>query len=174
MSKGFRKSLFGFNTDDVLAYIAAADKLAQTNISKLEAEKNALKKDNEALDNEIQALKAKVQEFENQKEQLRIMTENIARIYLSAKTTSKLMVDNANKSRMLIERANSEQLSTIDTAQTSMEEMKEEISALAEKYCSDIENLVASLEQIRDSIDTNNREIQTSHENFSSLVGEKV
>ena len=172
MSKGFRKSLFGFNTDDVLAYIAAADKLAQTNISKLEAEKNALKKDNEALDNEIQALKAKVQEFENQKEQLRIMTENIARIYLSAKTTSKLMVDNANKSRMLIERAT--ETKYMQAEMYAMEEMKEEISALAEKYCSDIENLVASLEQIRDSIDTNNREIQTSHENFSSLVGEKV
>lgn len=174
MSKGFRKSLFGFNTDDVLAYIAAADKLAQANISKLEAEKNALKKDNEALDNEIQTLKSKVQEFENQKEQLRIMSENIARIYLSAKTTSKLMVDNANKSRMLIEKANIEQLSTIDTAQSSMEEMKDEIATLAEKYCSDIEYLVTSLEQIKSSIDVNNRETQSAQENFSSLIGEKI
>ena len=35
MHKGFRKSLFGFNTNDVLAYIAATDKVAKDKIDAL-------------------------------------------------------------------------------------------------------------------------------------------
>ena len=88
MSKGFRKSLLGFNTTDVLAYISASDKAAKEKTDKLNSEIATLKLQNEKLAEANKNLVQKNAEFEAKKEQIRVMSENVARMYLSAKTTS--------------------------------------------------------------------------------------
>lgn len=174
MSKGFRKSLFGFNTDDVLAYIAATDKAAKTKISQLENEISGLKKSIDALTNENAVLSDKVSEYESKKEYIRIMSENIARIYLTAKTTSKLMIDNANESRQLIEDANKEHLAVIDDTQDAMTQIKDKISEASERYCKEIEQLYLSLENAKCQIDNNTNQTNTANEEFNALISENV
>ena len=102
MSKGFRKSLFGFNTTDVLAFIAASDKAAKLKTDELNAKISELESKVKTLEEQNLELVAKNAEYESKKEQIRVMSENVARMYLSAKTTSQLWLKKLRKAVALL------------------------------------------------------------------------
>ncbi len=167
MSKGFRKSLFGFNTEDVLKYISASDNAAKTKISKLE--KELCEKASE-----IEKLKAVAEEYNSKKEYLELMTENTARIYLAAKSTSKLMIDNADESRRLIEEANASHLDSINSVQDAMSEIKDKINTACKSYCDEVENLGTALDELKNRISENKSESDSAINQFNALVNKNV
>lgn len=174
MHKGFRKALFGFNTDDVLSYIAASDKVAKQKIDKLNAEIESLKAENSKLSAENEVLNVKASEYENKKEQIKLMSDNIARIYVTAKATSKILIDNANESRMLIEEANRERIEALDDTQLSMEQVKSKLIEAADTYSKEITALCNNLEHIKSRIDSNELESKNANEEFEELITAKI
>lgn len=174
MPKGFRKSLFGFNTDDVLAYIAATDKIAKEKIDALTKQVEELKSANEKLTSANAELLEKANEYDAKKEQIRLMSDNIARIYVTAKTTSKILIDNANESRMLIEEANHQRLEALDDTQLSMEEVKTKLNAAADTYAKEISTLCENLESIKSRIDSNEKENVAANGEFEKLINANV
>ncbi len=174
MPKGFRKSLFGFNTDDVLAYIAATDKIAKEKIDALTKQVEELKSANEKLTSANAELSEKANEYDAKKEQIRLMSDNIARIYVTAKTTSKILIDNANESRMLIEEANHQRLEALDDTQLSMEEVKTKLNAAADTYAKEISTLCENLESIKSRIDSNEKENVAANGEFEKLINANV
>lgn len=174
MSKGFRKSLFGFNSSDVLSYIAAADKAAKEKTDELKNEISVLKATCQKLTDLNRELEEKNAEYESKKEQIRIMSENVARMYLSAKTTSRIMVEKAESSRKLIEDENREHLETLSKTNESMKSVKEQITATADSYCEELEQLCASLESIKNEIDKNQKDTETAVKEFSDLVSTQI
>lgn len=174
MSKRFRKSLFGFNTDDVLAYIAATDKAANDKKAELEAKISDLASQVEGLNSLNSQLSEIVAEYESKKEQIRIMSENIARMYISAKTTSKILVEKAEESSKLISDESKDRLNILSSSQISMEAIREQVTSAASQYCLEVERLYASLEDVKNSINTNDNEVALAKEEFEALVSENV
>ncbi|MBR2043433.1 MAG: hypothetical protein IJ946_03750 [Clostridia bacterium] len=174
MSKGFRKSLFGFNTTDVLAFIAASDKAAKLKTDELNAKISELESKVKTLEEQNLELVAKNAEYESKKEQIRVMSENVARMYLSAKTTSQLLVEKAEESRRLIAEENKEQLSTLQKTNESMLTAGEQISSAAESYCEGLKELCASLEAIKSEIDKNEKDTEEAIREFSDIVNKKI
>lgn len=174
MSKGFRKSLFGFNTDDVISYITASDKSAKAKTEELKRQIADLKKENEELKVKNSELSIKADEYESKKEQIRLMSESVARMYLSAKTTSQLMIEKAEASRKLIENENKEQLDTLKRTSESMLSVKEQITATADDYSASLLALCSSLENIMNEINKNNEQTEDAISEFTQAVNEKV
>lgn len=174
MHKGFRKSLFGFNTNDVLAYIAATDKVAKDKIDALTKQIDNLNKEIDALNARNENLSKIAEEYDSKKEQIKLMSDNIARIYVTAKTTSKILIDNANESRILIEEANKERLETLSDAQNSMEQVKSKLNTTANIYAKEITALCENLESIKSKIDENEKENETANIEFKKLVNQTV
>ncbi len=174
MSKGFRKSLFGFNTDDVINYITASDKTAKAKTEELKKQIAELKSKNDALTAKNGELSEKLAEYESKEEQIRLMSESVARMYLSAKTTSQLMIEKAEESRKLIENENQEQLDTLNRTSESMLSVKEQISSTAEEYCASLQALCVSLEDIKNEINKNNKDTEEAIKEFTQTVNEKV
>ncbi len=174
MSKGFRKSLFGFNPSDVLSYITAADKSAKDKTDELSAKVKMLEAAVRDLTEKNNELSAKNAEYESKKEQIRLMSENVARMYLSAKTTSQLMVEKAEESRKLIEKENAEQLITLTKTNESMQEVREQITSTAETYSKELLELCSSLEAIKNEIDKNEKDTEEAVKQFSDLVNKQI
>ena len=167
MSKGFRKSLFGFNTEDVLKYISASDNAAKAKISKLEKELSE-------KESEIEKFKAVAEEYNSKKEYLKLMTENTARIYLAAKSTSKLMIDNANESRRLIEEANDSRINTLNDVQDAMKDLREKINIASKNYCEEVDELSAAFENLKNCINDNTDESDSAVEEFNTIANKNI
>lgn len=174
MNKGFRKSLFGFNTDDVLAYIAATDKVAKDKIDALKKQVDELNALNDKLSIDNEALSKKAAEYDSKKDQIKLMSDNIARIYVTAKTTSKILIDNANESRLLIEQANKQRLEALDDTQLSMEDVKEKLSSAAASYSKELTELCENIENIKSRIDSNEKENINANSEFEKLINSNV
>lgn len=174
MSKGFRKSLFGFNTNDVLAYIAASDKAAKLKTDELNGKIAELSARVAELSAENAELAAKNAEFEAQKEQIRLMSESVAKMYLSAKATSRLMIEKAEESRRLIAKENEDRLSTIEKTNDSMLSVGRQITTAAAAYCEELRELCASLEAIKKQIGLNERATEEAIEEFDGIVSKNI
>ena len=174
MSKGFRKSLFGFNTSDVLAYISASDKAAKVKTDELKNQISNLILQNEKLAEANKNLVQKYDEYESKKEQIRVMSENVARMYLYAKTTSQLMIEKAEENRKMLESENKEQLEVIEKTNESMLNVKEQITATTESYCETLSELCASLEKIKEEIDKNGKDTEEAIKQFSDLISNQI
>ncbi len=174
VSKGFRKSLFGFNTSDVIAYISKSDKAAKALTDKLNNEIATLKLQNEKLAEANKILVQKNAEYESKKEQIRVMSENVARMYLSAKNTSQLMIEKAEENRKMLENENMEQLEVLSRTNESMLNVKEQITATTEDYCETLHELCTSLEKIKEEIDKNGKDTEEAIKNFSDLISNQI
>lgn len=174
MSKGFRKSLFGFNTSDVLSYISASDRAAKAKTDKLNNEIATLKEQNEKLAEANKNLVKKNAEYESKKEQIRVMSENVARMYLSAKTTSQILIEKAQENRKMLENENKEQLEALEKTNESMLSVKEHMTATTEDYCETLNELCASLEKIKDEIEKNDKDTDEAINNFGKLISDKI
>lgn len=174
MSKGFRKSLFGFNTEDVLKYISASDNAAKTKISKLEKEIIELNSKIEAIEKEKAELYAVAEEYKNKKEYIKLMTDNTARIYLAAKSTSKLMIDNANESRKLIEEANDTRISALSDVQEAMKDLREKINTASKSYSDEVDELSIAFENLKNCINDNNSESDSAVQEFNTLANKNI
>lgn len=174
MSKGFRKSLFGFNTTDVLSYIAAADKMAKAKTDELNAKIAQLQREADELKEQNAVLANKNAEYESKKEQIRVMSENVAKMYLSAKTTSQLMIEKAEESRKLLAKENEEQLSTLNRTNESMKSVRDLITTTADSYCEELGALCASLEAIKNEIDKNEKDTEEAVQQFSDLIAKQI
>ncbi|MEE0946583.1 MAG: hypothetical protein U0M42_07165 [Acutalibacteraceae bacterium] len=172
MSKSFRKSLFGFNTDDVLNYISLSDAAAKKKLSILEKEIDSLNAKIKSLEEENCKLNEIAEEYNSQKDAINLMTENTARIYMAAKATSKLMIDNANQSRAIIEQANSARLDTISNVQSAMDGIRENISSTCKNYCDEVESLCSDLETLKNTIAENKEKSEAANISFNTLISE--
>ena len=174
MSKGFRKSLFGFNATDVLSYIAASDKAAKIKTDELNGKIKELEIKVKELEEANAVLTEKNTEYESKKEQIRLMSESVAKMYLSAKTTSQLMVEKAEESRKLIAKENEEQLITLNKTNESMQNVREQITATAQSYCEELKELSDSLEAIKSEIYKNEKNTEEAIHQFNDLVTKQI
>ena len=130
MAIGFRKSLFGYNQDDVIEYIKKLhnnfkdkEQTFKDDISALEEKINALVENEEKLNQENHELNAKLDEFNAKKAEMERLSENIGKLYLVANTNAKTIMSNAEESSRLAESEINKNVSAIEETHAALLEM---------------------------------------------------
>ena len=176
MAVGFRKSLFGFNSDDVIEYIERA----QNTFNKREADLSeklssakkelALSQENyEALMSEKQELEQKIEEFNTKYADIERLSENIGKLYLVAQANSKVIIDNSQKSAQISDFEVERNLYSIDEAHKSLEELRANITKTSENFVSEVDKLISSLTDTKAKINQNTLAVEEAKKEFSEI-----
>lgn len=176
MSVGFRKSLFGFNCDDVIEYIEQSHK----NFSEKETELN---QKISTLDNTITnvnaqledvktakaAVEAQLKEYTDKYDEIERLSQNIGKLYLVAQANAKSIMQNSAETRDITNREVERNLHSIDNAHEQLAALKAEIMQTSNDFVSKVDTLVTSLATAREQVNqknTDNRELAEQFENL--------
>lgn len=179
MSVGFRKSLFGFNCDDVIAYIEEAHK-------KFSAKENELNQKIDNLDStiatvntqleDVKAAKAVVEaqlkEYTDKYDEIERLSQNIGKLYLVAQANAKSVMQNSAENRDIANREVEKNLHSIDNAHEQLAALKAEIMQTSNDFVTKVDSLVTSLSTARVKITDNNTDNRDLAEQFENLFAD--
>ena len=177
MSLGFRKSLFGFNCDDVVNYISKTHKsytekeiVLNEQISDLKNEINSIK--NQLLDvtKEKAEIEARLKEFTDKYEEMERLSKNIGKLYLVAKSNAQAVMKEASECADISRKEAQKNISSIDSAHSKLTDVKESIVNTSAQFAKDIDTLTKSLDDARNIIENHNLEMAKSEEDYRELI----
>ncbi len=177
MSLGFRKSLLGFNTDDVITYVKKLhnsfnekQELFKSQIAVLEDKIEMLNKEQEALQSEKAELSSKLAEYAAKQAEMERLGENIGKLYLVAQSNAQSIMLNAEENSKLTEGEISRNMSVIDETHKALEEIRQSIITTTEGFNNELNSLMSSLEAARDKLDRDSLSAKESVNEFTSLL----
>ena len=162
MAVGFKKSLFGFNCADVIEYIERSQKGFAEKEKELSEQVDMLSRDldlsNEnyrKLSNEKELIAKKLADFSEKYEEIERLSENIGKLYLVAQANAQAIMANSEKNADLANKEVEKNLSAINDAHDSLDSLKKTIRQTSDEFLSEIDGLISSLDEARESISTN-------------------
>jgi len=162
MSVGFRKTLFGFNCDDVCDYIQKTHKsyveketVLNEQIEALNESLTKAKLDIEDLLNSKSQIEAELKKYTDKYDEIERLSQNIGKLYLVSKANAQSVIDNAKESKALAEGEISKNISCVDETQTSLAQLKEEINKTASEFTNKLNTLMISLENTKATLNSN-------------------
>ncbi len=176
MSIGFRKSLFGFNCNDVLEYIEKthrkfknkADALTQKT-EELKEELNLSKENYEKLLEEKNIISEKLDAFTQKADEIERLSENIGKLYLVSQANAQAIMSNAEESSSLAKSEVEKNLSAIDEAHISLEALRNNITKTSDDFIKEVDNLLNSLNTTREQITANTKNCEEATEDFKAV-----
>lgn len=173
---GFRRSLFGFNTDDVLEYIEKTHK----SFSK---KQDALNEKADNLANELQLSKEqyenlmaekaivdeKLNAFTEKYEEIEKLSENIGKLYLVAQANAQAIMKNSESSLNISNMEVKKNLDSIDEAHASLDEIRANIVKTSEDFVNELDELINSLVETKEKITGNNETANEAIDNFDKF-----
>ena len=177
MSVGFRKSIFGFNQEDVIEYIrklhdsfAEKEKALNGKAEQLKDEIRNLQNENRELELQKSRIEEQLGEYRLKSQEMQRLSENIGKLYLVARTNAESIMNNAKKDSEIAREEIDRNLSAIDQAHTAMDELRRSVMATAENFTKEIEDLSKSLTHTKEQLSESAKSDEISKENFSSLL----
>ena len=162
MSAGFRKSLFGFNCEDVMEYIEKSQKSfverekdLSEQVEKLSAELELSNDNYRKLNEEKETISKKLEEFNEKYEEIGRLSENIGKLYLVAQANARAIMANSEKNAGLAAAQVQKNLSTLEEAHASLDELKKNIVRTTDEFVGEVDELIASLNDAREQISSN-------------------
>ncbi len=173
---GFRKSFLGFNCDDVVNYIQAA----QAKFSKREAELTAqIEQTNNqlaeteqqlrAIAAEKEAVLAELEGFKNRCDEIEQLSLSIGKLYLVSQNSAKNIVNNSVESSRQANEEIFKNIDSIENAHCALEDIKENIRKTADSFIADVDNLCASLETTKRELIERNEDSTRQLEEFTAM-----
>lgn len=176
MSVGFRKSLFGFNCDDVINYIKKTHKSfnEKTNALNEKAENLAQqlelsKEDYDKLLFEKNVISEKLNAFTEKYEEIERLSENIGKLYLVAQANAQAIMANSETNAKLLDEQIEKNLTSIDEAHISLGQLREDILKTSNDFVSEVNSLISSLETTREKLAENITQNEQAKENFDTV-----
>lgn len=176
MTVGFRKSLFGFNTDDVLEYITKthrsfSKKETEFNdkISSLEEEIKLSKENFETLAREKAALEIELASFRQKSLEIERISENIGKLYLVAQANAKAVMNSSIENAELVNEQTEKNVTVLSDAHLSLDSLREEIKQTTESFVNQMNELLASLESTKAQIAENQQKQVTAENEFAEV-----
>ncbi|MBQ8203738.1 MAG: hypothetical protein IJZ75_05600 [Clostridia bacterium] len=181
MSVGFRKSLLGFNCEDVMSYIESSHKAFSKKEKefkeKIDELDGVIKNVNAELEN-IKSAKAEVEaelkSYTDKREEIERLSQNIGKLYLVAQSNAQAIMKNSDKSRTLAENEIERNLGSINEAHIALDELKERVLKTSNDFIGQVEELISSLNDTKDIIEQNSRSSKEHAEEFASLYNQIV
>ena len=179
MSVGFRKSLFGFNCDDVINYVQESHKKFSAKESELNEKIESLDKTianvNAQLE-DVKAAKASVEaqlkEYTDKHDEIERLSQNIGKLYLVAQTNAKSIIQNSTENRDIANREVEKNLHSIDNAHEQLAALKAEIMQTSNEFITKVDSLVSSLSVAREKVTNNNIESRELSEQFENIFAD--
>ena len=173
---GFRRSLFGFNTDDVLEYIEKTHK----SFSK---KQNALNEKAENLANELSLSKEQYENLMAEKavvdeklnafiakyDEIEKLSENIGKLYLVAQANAQAIMSSSEENLNMSNEEVSKNISSIDEAHESLGEIRQNIIKTSEEFVNELDELIQSLVDTKNKISGNNNIANEAIDDFDKF-----
>ena len=176
MSVGFRKSLFGFNCDDVISYIERSQKSftekqkeLSEKVTSLAAELELSGENYKVLEAEKEQISKKLADFNDKYEEIERLSENIGKLYLVAQANAQAIMANSKKNAELSQSEVSKNLSTIDEAHKSLVELKKNIAKTSGEFMAELDGLIESLNETRIQVSQNTLSAERAKEQFDEV-----
>ena len=177
MKAGFRKSLFGFNSDDVIEYIEKTHKvfseketLLNEKIDELKDELNSAKLQISDIIAEKTKIENDLKEYTEKYDEIERLSQNIGKLYLVSEANANAVIENAKQSREISEEAVSKSIKCADDTYSSLASLKDEIVKTSSEYLEKINSLMLSLESMKNNIYNNNLSAEKSIEEYEELL----
>ncbi len=181
MPKGFRKSLMGFNCEDVVEYIEQSHRefLSKENalknkITELEARVASTESSLQAEKRTNLELNEKVKEYTDKYDEIERLSQNIGKLYLVAQSNAQSVMLSAEESRAESEAQIEKNLSCISDAHRALEELKERLDQTTESFSRDLNEVLASLADTRASIQKRSADADEAMAQAGSMISSSV
>lgn len=176
MAIGFRKSLFGFNQNDVVDYIEKTHKKFKIKADELTNQLEEAKKNYEALTKEKNEISEKLNEFTKKADEIEMLSEKIGKLYLVSQSNAQAIMTNAQENSVKSQQEVDKNISAIEEAHISLNALRESIIETSDNFIKEVDTLLTSLattrEQITDNIKESNNALENFHEVYESIVTE--
>lgn len=179
MAVGFRKSLFGFNCDDVIEYVQESHKKFSAKENELNQKIDSLDKTIISINTQLEELKvaksaveAQLKEYTDKHEEIERLSQNIGRLYLVAQANSKSIIQNSTEIRDAANLEVEKNLHSIDSAHEQLAALKAEIMQTSNDFVHKVDALVSSLSETRNTVSNNNAESRELVEQFENIFAE--
>ena len=173
---GFRKSFLGFNCDDVINYIQAAQAkfnrretelndeiaLCQDKLSKAQCDIDKLNEEKDTLLAELNSFKSRCDEIEQ-------LSISIGKLYLVSQNSAKNIINNSVESSRRASEEILKNMESIEDAHVALAEIKSRIKNTTENFMSDVENLCSSLEDTKRVLAERNENSNLQLEEFTAM-----
>ena len=176
MSIGFRKSLFGFNCDDVIDYVEKthrkfknkADELTQK-ADDLSTQLHLSQEAYEKLLAEKNEISEKLEAFTKKADEIEQLSENIGKLYLVSQTNAQAIISNAEANSELAKSEVEKNLSAIDEAHASLNALRENIVKTSDNFIKEVESMLSSLDFTRQQIAHNTQNSEDAIDDFEAV-----
>ena len=159
MALGFRKSLFGFNQDDVVKYVEKTHKaftekeiVLKEQIEDLQNELAAAKSQITEIAAENIKLEAELKEYTEKYDEMERLSQNIGKLYLVAKSNAATIMKEADTCADIAKREVEKNIASIGSAQEALTGVKESVVKTSAQFASEIDTLTQSLSEAKDRI----------------------
>ena len=176
MSAGFRKSLFGFNSQDVMEYIEKTHKAfsqkendLNSKIDELDSLLETSKAEQKKLETEKAELDRKLNSFTEKYEEIERLSENIGKLYLVAQSNAQAIMNNAQNEAKITEEEVSRNIVSIDETHDALSELRSDILRTSQEFSSKVDTLISSLNTAREKIAAEREETINLTENFQKI-----
>lgn len=179
MSVGFRKSLFGFNCDDVIEYIQESHRKFSEKEKDLNQKIDSLDKTIESVNSQLEdvkaakiAVEAQLKEYTDKYDEIERLSQNIGKLYLVAQTNAKSIMQNSTENRDIANREVEKNLHSIDNAHEQLAALKAEILQTSNEFVTKVDSLVTSLSVAREQVSDNNADNRELVEQFENIFAD--
>ena len=167
MATGFRKSLFGFHCDDVIAYLEKSSKAAKEKEEQLQALANEAKAEQERLKSENARLKTELEDYQERESALQAreakaekMSKTVGELYLTATVNARSIMDHAAANMEATRREIRKNLEVLESAKEQIETIREGVNDLARQYNQQADRLCDSLAETAREVARRDQESQ--------------
>ncbi len=162
MAVGFKKSLFGFNCDDVMKYIersqksfAEKEKDLTNQVEELSKSLDLSNENYRKLNDEKELIAKKLADFSEKYEEIERLSENIGKLYLVAQANAQAIMANSEENANLANSEVEKNLSAINDAHESLDSLRKSVIQTSNEFLGEIDGLISSLNETKETIAAN-------------------
>lgn len=176
MAIGFRKSLFGFNCDDVINYVkklyasfTEKEERFKKDLDALQSEIDKLGEEQKALQEEKAQLAQKIAEYEAKSAEMERLSENIGKLYLVAQSNAKTIMSNAEENSRIAATEIDKNISAIDETHSALDALRAHITETSESFNLEVEALMSSLSATKEKIVSDTTADEKAKNEFAAM-----
>ncbi len=179
MSAGFRKSLFGFNCDDVMEYIEKTHKdyvenetLLNEKISDLDSTLNDAKNEINNILSAKEEIEKELKVYTDKYDEIERLSQNIGKLYLVSETNANAVIKTAKESKAEANEEVGKNISCVASTQESLTALKSDVQKAADEFSEKLALLINSLELAKINLSEKSEFANEKIEEFEELLQE--
>lgn len=169
MKLGFKKSIFGFNCNEVIGYIKKNHELFIETKEKYEEEIKQLKSKIDSQEHSISFLSSELDKYVEKEAEINELAEKIAEMYLVSKSGAEAILQNAVDNKIQSEKLVESNLEAVTNANNTLENLETELSQTVETFNKKVESLKQNLSETKQDLKLRNEDSEGFQKVFQEI-----